>query len=81
MDIQGDPSVSPSREDQGEESQGEYINYKNPSALFRKDGTFNSKAYNVPDLFRFSQEVFKDNIVRTLEGLSRLGCLGCAIEA
>jgi hypothetical protein len=50
------------REETGEGSRTEYIDYENPPALFKEDGTFNSKAYDVPDLFRFSQEVFKNNV-------------------
>jgi hypothetical protein len=61
-DTQGDTPVSPSREEEGEGSGREYINYQNPPALFGEDGTFNSNTYDVPDLFRFSEEVFKNNV-------------------
>jgi hypothetical protein len=59
-DTQADPPVSPEREEQGEGSGSEPVNYKNPPSLFKENGIFSSQAYNVPNLFRFT-EVFPDN--------------------
>jgi hypothetical protein len=60
MNTQGDPPVSPAREEQGEGSGSGPIDYKNPLSLLKEDGTFNSQVYNVPNLFRFT-EIFPAN--------------------